>query len=77
MKKMTCRQLGGACDLEFTASTFEEMAAQSQQHGKEMFQLGDQAHLEAMDAMRSMMTNPAAMQEWMDEKRREFEASPD
>ncbi len=26
MKTMTCKQLGGACDKEFQANTFEEMA---------------------------------------------------
>jgi len=26
MKTMNCRQLGGACDLDFTADSFEEMA---------------------------------------------------
>ena len=26
MKTMTCRQLGGACDLGFRAESFEEMA---------------------------------------------------
>ena len=26
MKTMTCKQLGGACDQEFTAKTFEEIA---------------------------------------------------
>ena len=26
MKTMTCKQLGGACDLEFIANTFEEMS---------------------------------------------------
>ena len=36
MKTMTCNQLGGACNLEFRASTFEEMAGLSQQHGMEM-----------------------------------------
>ena len=32
---MTCKQLGGACDLEFHAYTFEEM---SNQNGMEKFQ---------------------------------------
>lgn len=36
MKTMTCKQLGGACDLTFQAETFEEMARQSQQHGLEI-----------------------------------------
>jgi len=29
MKSMTCNQLGGACDKEFHAVTFEEMAEMS------------------------------------------------
>ena len=38
MKTMTCRQLGGACDTEFKANTFEEIAEMSKSHGMEMFQ---------------------------------------
>ena len=29
MKTMTCKQLGGACDLEFHADSFEEIAEMS------------------------------------------------
>jgi len=32
---MTCNQLGGACEKEFRAETFEEMAKMSKQHGME------------------------------------------
>jgi hypothetical protein len=32
MKSMTCKQLAGACDVVFTAVSFEEISAQSQQH---------------------------------------------
>lgn len=74
MKTMTCKQLGGACDLEFHAETFEEIAKQSQQHGKEMFEQQDEAHLQAMQEMRILMQDPEAMQQWMDKKRKEFEA---
>ena len=77
MKTMTCKQLGGACDLEFHAETFDDMAAQSKQHGMDMFQKGDQAHLDAMSAMREMMQKPGAMDEWINKKRAEFEALPD
>ncbi|MGS0526510.1 hypothetical protein ACU8V7_16330 [Zobellia nedashkovskayae] len=38
MKTMTCKQLGGACDMEFSANTFEEIADLSKNHGMEMFQ---------------------------------------
>jgi hypothetical protein len=37
MKKMICSQMGGACDQEFIAEIFEDMATMSQTHGKEMF----------------------------------------
>lgn len=73
MKTMTCKQLGGACDQEFKAETFDEMARLSQLHGMEMFQKGDDAHIEAMNKMRELMQDPNAMQEWMDKKREEFE----
>ena len=76
MKKMTCNQLGGACDLIFEANTFEEMANLSKQHGMEMFQKGDEAHLMAMDEMRSLMQSPEDMQKWFDGKRAEFDALP-
>ena len=76
MKSMTCRQLGGACDEKFHAHTFEEMAALSKQHGTEMFQKKDPAHLQAMDAMMQLMKDPAAMQQWFEEKRNEFDTLP-
>lgn len=76
MKTMTCKQLGGACDMEFHAETFEKMADLSQQHGQDMFQEKDSDHLKAMDTMRAKMANPEEMQQWMSEKRAEFDALP-
>ena len=72
MKTMTCKQLGGACDVEFKAETFDEIAQLSQEHGKEMFRKGDEAHLNAMNKMQKMMQAPNGMQEWMNKKRNEF-----
>ena len=77
MKTMTCKQLGGACDKEFRADTFQEIAAMSKKHGQEMFQKGDQAHLEAMKAMRVLMCDPDAMKNWMEDKQKAFDALPD
>ena len=77
MKTMTCRQLGGACDVEFQAGTFEEMAELSQKHGMEMFHKGDQNHIRAMNEMRGLMEDPATMSEWMERKRKEFDALPE
>ena len=76
MKTMTCKQLGGACDVEFHADTFERLAEMSRQHGMEMFQKGDQAHLEAMKKMEKLMKSPNEMQLWMEGKKREFDSLP-
>ncbi|MGW9685339.1 DUF1059 domain-containing protein [Flagellimonas sp. 2504JD1-5] len=77
MKTMTCKQLGGACDMEFTANTFEEIAELSKEHGMEMFQKQDTPHLKAMDAMQSWMKTPDGMQKWMSSKKELFESLPE
>jgi len=77
MKKMTCKQLGGACDKEFRANSFDEIAVLSKQHGMEMFQQKDAAHLQAMNEMQALMKKPEAMKNWFESKKREFEALPE
>ena len=77
MKTMTCKQLGGSCPKEFHASTFEEMANMSKKHGIEMFQMGDEAHLKAMNEMQELMNSPEDMKIWFGNKRNEFNALPD
>ena len=74
---MSCKQLGGACDLEFHADTFEEMAEQSKKHGIEMFQIGDVEHLKAMQSMQDLMKEPNGMAQWFAKKMKEFEALTD
>ena len=77
MKTMTCLQLGGACNKTFTADSFEAIAELSKQHGMEMFQQKDEAHLLAMEKMKSLMQEPDKMQSWFDEKRKQFDALQD
>ncbi|WP_235915019.1 DUF1059 domain-containing protein [Flagellimonas ochracea] len=74
---MTCKQLGGACKQKFQAETFDEIAELSKKHGMEMFQKKDKAHLEAISKMQTLMESPKQMQEWFENKRKEFEALPD
>jgi hypothetical protein len=49
----------------------------SKAHGSEMFQKGDAAHLEAMQAMMALMQDPGAMQAWFQKKRDAFDALPE
>jgi len=73
MKTMTCKQLGGACDIKFQANTFKEIAEISKKHGMEMFQKKDAPHLKAMNAMQELMQSPNDMKKWFDLKRKEFD----
>lgn len=77
MKTMTCNQLDGACDMKFQAETFEEIAEMSKQHGMEMFQKQDAAHLDAMNKMQQLMQTPGEMENWVEARRKEFEALPE
>ena len=74
---MNCKQLGGTCDKTFKANTFEEITEMSKQHGGEMFQQGDEAHLKAMNDMKTLMASPDAIQKWFDDIRKEFDALPE
>jgi hypothetical protein len=76
MKTMTCKQLGGACNEKFQADSFKEIAELSKQHGTEMFQKKDAAHLKAMAEMGELMKESEKMQSWFESKKEEFESLP-
>jgi hypothetical protein len=73
---MTCKQLDGACNKEFHAETFEEMAEISKKHGMEMNKKDDEEHIKAMKEMKELM-NAQAKEEWMEHKKKEFNALPE
>jgi len=77
MKTMTCKQLGGACDKEFHADSFEEIAEISKKHGMEMFQQGEEGHIKVMKEMMELMKDPKAMKEWMESKKKEYDELPE
>ncbi len=77
MKSMTCNQLGGACDEQFQAQTFDEMAQMSKAHAMKMLQAQDAAHLVAMQRMQQLMKDPDEMKRWFAAKRKEFDDLPE
>ncbi len=77
MKTMRCDQLGGACYKKFSAETFEEIGEMSKKHGMEMAEKGDEGHIKVMKEMMELMNAPEAMKEWLEKKRKEFDALPD
>jgi hypothetical protein len=52
------------------------MAEQSRKHGEEMFKQGDEAHIKAMNEMQKLVQAPHALTQWMESKRKEFDALP-
>lgn len=72
MKSMACIQLGGACNLQFFGNEFEELASQSKKHGRDMYELGDPAHLEAMENMMSLV-QAGHFDDWLATRKSEFD----
>ena len=77
MQTMSCKQPGGACDKTFHADSLEEIAELSKQHGMEMFQKQDEAHLAAMNKMQELMQSPEAMKAWYESKKKKLDTLPD
>lgn len=73
MKTMTCIQLWGACDEQFHAETFDEIANISKNHCMNKLNEWDVAHLKAMEEMKKLMSKPEMMNNWFNFKKKEFE----
>jgi predicted small metal-binding protein len=74
MKKLTCQDLGGPCDTEFTGESFEEIGKKSREHVMEQMQAGDAAHLSAANKMRN--ATPEEQKGMMAEFKRKFNVAP-
>ncbi len=73
MKTMTCKQLGGVCDKEFHAESFEELVEVIKKHGMEMYVTGDEEHIKVISEMMELMNDPEAMKKWLENKKKEFD----
>jgi len=74
MKRMTCRDLGGPCDAEFTADTFEDIGKKCHGPVMEQMQKGDEAHLSAANKMR--LSTPEQQSAIMTNFKRKFDDAP-
>ena len=75
MKTMTCKQMGGPCDVAFTADTPDEMIQLGSAHVTEMADK-DSEHKKAAEMMAAAQTNPALAQEWDKKFQADFAALP-
>ena len=77
MKTMTCRELGGACDLELRGTTADEVIVKQDEHLKEVVAGGDTAHEEALRSMKGRWRRPVSGLKWYRNTKREFAARPE
>ena len=77
MKTMTCRQLGGACDLALSGETADQVIQAQDKHLKEIVASGDEAHQDAFKDMKGRWKNPIKGMGWYKQTKRDFAALPE
>lgn len=74
MKTMTCRQLGGPCDLQHHGDTADDVIKAQDRHLKETT---DAAHQPAADAMKGRWRHPKKSMTWYSDMKQAFAALPE
>jgi len=77
MKTMTCKQLGGPCDVEHHGETADDVIKAQDQHLKDAVAGGDSTHDEARAAMKGRWLHPKKSMDWYREMKATFAALPD
>jgi predicted small metal-binding protein len=77
MKTMTCRQLGGPCDLAHRGSSADEVIKAQDRHLKQMTTDGDPAHEDAAAAMQGRWKRPVSGMKWYRTAKKDFAALPE
>jgi hypothetical protein len=77
MKSMTCKQLGGPCDLSHQGTTADEVIKAQDKHLREVVSGGDETHQVALKEMKGRWKHPIAGMGWYRQAKREFAALPE
>ena len=77
MKTMTCKQLGGPCDVRHHGKDHNEVIKAQDRHLKEQVAAGDETHREAHEAMRGRWKRPISGLGWYRDVQRKFASLPD
>jgi hypothetical protein len=76
MKTMTCRQLGGACDLAHHGDDANEIIQAQDHHLREAVAAGSDEHKPALDAMKGRWKRPVSGLKWYRQVQRDFATLP-
>jgi len=77
MKTMTCEQLGGPCDFPLQGDTADEVIKAQDEHLKGIVAGGNDAHKDALKAMKGRWKHPLSGMTWYKNTKRDFAALPD
>jgi hypothetical protein len=76
MKTMTCRQLGGPCDLAHRGESANAVIKLQDQHLNDVVAAGDASHADALAAMKGRWKRPIAGTGWYRQAKKDFAALP-
>ena len=76
MKTMTCRQLGGACDLPLRGETADDVIKAQDKHLREAVAAGGTEHQPALTDMKGRWKHPIKGMGWYKDTKRAFAALP-
>ena len=77
MKTMTCRQLGGPCDLEHRGESADDVINAQDQHLKQAEKDQDASHQSARDEMKSRWRHPRKSMGWYRDAKQAFAELPE
>lgn len=74
---MTCKELGGACDLGHRGATADDVIKAQDRHLKEVVAGGDHDHEDALKAMKGRWRHPISGMGWYRDAKRRFAELPE
>ncbi len=77
MRTMTCRQLGGPCDLPHRGETADEVIKAQDRHLKDAVKNGDASHQQARDDMKGRWRRPKQSMGWYRATKQAFAELPE
>ncbi|WP_020107211.1 DUF1059 domain-containing protein [Nocardia sp. 348MFTsu5.1] len=77
MKTMTCKQLGGPCDLELRGEKADEVIQAQDRHLKEAVANGDTTHESALKDMQGRWKKPISGLGWYRATKKAFKELPE
>ncbi len=77
MKTLTCKQLGGPCDVAHRGATADEIIKAQDRHLKEAVAGGERSHEAALKEMKGRWRHPISGMGWYRDTKRRFAELPE